>query len=97
MLEFLNEGQEVYLMNNMQILDRLVSIKSNADQRASTNLTENPACNHYHIKADTLESGINGLIMEIQNAMLAAQMFQYQDENLSSKKLRQFMNKQPAS
>jgi len=84
-------------MNYMQILDRLVSIKSNADQRAFLNLMENPACNQYHTKAVTLESGINGLIMEIQNAMLAEQMFQNENENLFLQKLRQFMDEQPAS
>jgi len=84
-------------MNYMQILDRLVSIKSNAHQRAFVNLIENPNCNQYHTKADTLESGINGLIMEIQNRMLAEQLLQNQPDNQFLPKLRQFMNKQPAS
>jgi hypothetical protein len=84
-------------MNYMQILDRLVSIKSNAHQRAFINLMENPGCNEYHTKADTLESGINGLIMEIQNMMLAEQLLQNQHDNLFLQQLRQFMNEQPAS
>ncbi len=84
-------------MNYMQILDRLVSIKSNAQQRAFLNLLENPGCNQYHTQADTLESGINVLIMEIQNTMLAEQMMKNQNENQFLQKLRQFMNEQPAS
>jgi hypothetical protein len=58
-------------MDYMQILDRLVSIKSNAHQRAFAISLERPGLNKYQSKADTLESGINGLIMEIQNAILA--------------------------
>ena len=84
-------------MNYMQILDRLVSIKSNAQQRAFLNLLENPACNQYRTQADTLESGINVLIMEIQNTMLAEQRMKTQNENQFLQKLRQFMNEQPAS
>ena len=84
-------------MNYMQILDRLVSIKSNAQQRAFLNLLENPGCNQYHTQADALESGINGLIMEIQNTMLAEQLLQNQHENQFVQKLGQFMNEQPAS
>lgn len=84
-------------MNYMQILDRLVSIKSNAYQRAFVNSLENPGCNQYHTKADTLESGINGLIMEIQNSLLAEQILNNQTENQFVQKLRKFMNEQPAS
>jgi|GEM_PF-2472908 len=84
-------------MNYMQILDRLVSIKSNAQQRAFLTSMENPGCNQYHTQADTLESGINGLIMEIQNTMLAEQLLQNQHENQFVQKLGQFMNEQPAS
>jgi len=61
-------------MDKMQILDRLVSIRSNAYLRASEYLNENPGCNQHVIKAATLESGINQLIMEIQNHLLAEQM-----------------------
>lgn len=61
-------------MDNMQILDRLVSIKSNAYQRASMNLKEHPGCNPYITQATTLESGINQLIIEIQNYILAEQI-----------------------
>lgn len=68
-------------MDYMQILDRLVSIKNNAHRRAFINLMENPGGNQYHTKADTLESGINGLIMEIQNTMLAEQLLKDQSEN----------------
>jgi len=68
----------------MQILDRLVSIKSNACQRASSNLKEDPGCNQYITKAATLESGINQLIMEIQNFILAEQMMRNQNDNPGS-------------
>ena len=84
-------------MDYMQILDRLVSIKSNAHRRAFVNSIENPGCNQYHTKADTLESGINGLIMEIQNTMLAEQLLKNQNESQFFQQLRQFMNEQPAS
>ncbi|MEA4926124.1 MAG: hypothetical protein VB084_12545 [Syntrophomonadaceae bacterium] len=71
-------------MNYMQILDRLVSIKSNAHQRAFAISMENPGSNRYQSQADTLESGINGLIMEIQNAILAGLFLQnQQDKRLS--------------
>ncbi len=61
-------------MDSMQILDRLVSIRSNAYQRASMNLKEHPGCNQYITQAATLESGINQLIIEIQNYILAEQI-----------------------
>jgi len=75
-------------VDNMQILDRLVSIKSNAYQRASSNLKENPGCNQYITKAATLESGINQLIMEIQNFILAEQIIRNQTDNPSSVSVR---------
>jgi len=75
-------------LDNMQILDRLVSIKSNAHQRASSNLKENPGCNQYITKAATLESGINQLIMEIQNFILAEQIIRNQNENPGSSTIR---------
>jgi hypothetical protein len=72
----------------MQILDRLVSIKSNAYQRTSANLKENPGCNQYITKASTLESGINQLIMEIQNYILAEQIMRSQNEGPDSGSVR---------
>jgi len=54
-------------MDNMQILDRLVSIKNNAQARAFTEVKENPECNQYIVKADNFENGIKQLILEIQN------------------------------
>jgi len=68
-------------MNHMQILDRLVSIKSNAHQRAFLNSMENPGCDPHHIKAETLESGINGLIMELQNYILVEELIKNQNEH----------------
>lgn len=67
-------------MNYMQILDRLVSIKSNAHQRAFAISIEKPGSNKYQSKADILESGINGLIMEIQNAILTDLFIQNQHD-----------------
>ncbi|MGI5920636.1 MAG: hypothetical protein ACOX6I_02765 [Syntrophomonadaceae bacterium] len=58
-------------MNKMDILSRLVSIKSNANGKAYTGARSNRSIDCYKIKASSLESGINQLIMELQNAILA--------------------------
>ncbi|MEN6462968.1 MAG: hypothetical protein ABFC94_16575 [Syntrophomonas sp.] len=58
-------------MNRMDILSRLVSIKSNAYGRAYAEIHESPSSYFYKIIAINLESGINQLIMEIQNSLLA--------------------------
>jgi len=60
-------------MDNMQILDRLISIKNNAQARAFVELRKKPESNQYVIKADNLESGIKQLIFEIQNIIIAEQ------------------------
>jgi hypothetical protein len=76
------KGDRRYInLDNMQILDRLVSIKSNAYQRASVNLKEHPGCNQFITKAATLENGINQLIIEIQNCILAEQIMKDQIDN----------------
>jgi len=61
----------------MQILDRLVSIKNNAQKRAFVEMREKPECNQYVVKADNLESGIIQLIFEIQNIILAEKKIGY--------------------
>jgi hypothetical protein len=55
----------------MDILSRLVSIKSNAYGRAYAEIHENQSSIFYKVIASNLESGINQLIMEIQNSLLA--------------------------
>ncbi|PKM78629.1 MAG: hypothetical protein CVU90_01115 [Firmicutes bacterium HGW-Firmicutes-15] len=68
-------------MDNMHILDRLISIKNNAQARALVELKENPEYNQYIVKADNLESGINQLIIEIQNIILAEQKMSCRNNN----------------
>ena len=65
-------------MENMQILERLVSIKSNANERASQESKGHPEQKHT-MKAFILEKGIEQLIIEIQNSMLS----EYQSTNSS--------------
>ncbi|PKM76677.1 MAG: hypothetical protein CVU90_11350 [Firmicutes bacterium HGW-Firmicutes-15] len=63
-------------MDNIQILERLVSVKSNAHERASQESKGHPE--HKHVmKAFILEKGIEQLIIEIQNSILA----EYQTTN----------------
>ncbi|PKM76450.1 MAG: hypothetical protein CVU90_12300 [Firmicutes bacterium HGW-Firmicutes-15] len=57
-------------MDTIQILERLVSIKSNAKERARQEQTEHPGTNQ-EMKAFILEKGIEQLIIEIQNSILA--------------------------
>ena len=66
-------------MDYMQILDRLVSIKNNAQARAFVEMRKKPDCNQYIVKADNLESGIIQLIFEIQNIILAEQKMNYRN------------------
>jgi hypothetical protein len=68
-------------MDNMQILDRLISIKNNAQARAFVEVRKKPECNQYVVKADNLESGIKQLIFEIQNIILAEQKMSYRNNN----------------
>lgn len=53
-------------MDTINILERLVSIKSNAQERANRELTLKQ-----DMKAYILENGIEQLIVEIQNSILA--------------------------
>lgn len=68
-------------MDYMQILDRLVSIKNNAQERAFVEMRNKPECNQYVVKADNLENGIIQLIFEIQNIILAEQKMSYRNNN----------------
>ncbi len=63
-------------MENIQILERLVSIKSNAHERASQESKGHPE-RKQEMKAFILEKGIEQLIIEIQNSLLA----EYQTTN----------------
>ena len=56
-------------MDKIEILERLVSIKSNAQGRASQESMEHPG-SQYEMKAFILEKGIEQLIIEIQNTLL---------------------------
>jgi len=56
-------------MDKMEILERLVSLKSNALGRAS-NESQEDIGRKFKIKAFILEQGIEQLIMEIQNGIL---------------------------
>lgn len=56
-------------MNKIDVLERLVSIKSNAQERAGRELEYLGHQNE--VKAFILENGIEQLIIEIQNAVLA--------------------------
>lgn len=55
-------------MDKMEVLNRLVSIRNNADRKAWEEFKTNESIK---IKAANLEYGINQLIMEIQNSILA--------------------------
>jgi hypothetical protein len=68
-------------MDNMTILDRLVSIKINAEERTFANLKGNPGCNQYFTKATYLESGIKQLIIEIQNVIFTEQTMENRVDN----------------
>ncbi|MEN6391561.1 MAG: hypothetical protein ABFD04_14205 [Syntrophomonas sp.] len=57
-------------MERAYILERLVSIKSNAQHRAYLESKGNIECQN-EMKAYFLETGIGILIMEIQNTILA--------------------------
>lgn len=61
-------------MDDMKILDRLVSIKINATERTSATVKEDPGCNPFVIKAAYLENGIKQLIIEVQNQIFASQI-----------------------
>lgn len=57
-------------MDKMEILERLISIKNNASERARQESNANPVL-YLEIKAFILQNGIEQLIMEIQNDYLA--------------------------
>lgn len=57
-------------MDTIHILERLVSIKSNAQARAMIESKKRDGHQH-EMKAFILENGIEQLIIEIQNSMLA--------------------------
>lgn len=57
-------------MDTIQILERLVSIKNNAQERARKESKEHPNSKP-EMKAFILEKGIEQLIIEIQNGILA--------------------------
>ena len=56
-------------MDRLQIIERLISIKNNSYRQPQTETANNP----YLVKAMLLEGGINQLILEIQNSILAEQ------------------------
>jgi|GEM_PF-4952394 hypothetical protein len=56
-------------MEESIILERLVSIKSNAEKRALQESKDHIE-NRYYMKAFLLEKGIDGLIIEVQNVIL---------------------------
>ncbi len=56
-------------VDRIKMLERLVSIKSNAQGRASQESMEHPG-SQYKMKAFILEKGIEQLIIEIQNTLL---------------------------
>ena len=57
-------------MDTIILLERLVSIKNNAQERANRESMENPLRKN-EMKAFMLQNGIEQLIMEVQNTMLA--------------------------
>jgi len=57
-------------MNRIILLERLVSIKNNAQERANQESMGNPI-RQSELKAFMLQNGIEQLIIEIQNTMLA--------------------------
>ncbi len=56
-------------MDNMEMLDRLISIKNNALARASRESKGNPVLRQ-EIKAYILQNGIEQLIIEVQNTLI---------------------------
>lgn len=61
-------------MDRYVILQRLVSIRNNAQVRVSRESKMLQSSNEYELKAFILEKGIEQLIMEIQNTILADSM-----------------------
>ena len=57
-------------MDKMEMLDRLISIRNNALARATRESNGNPVLRQ-EIKADILQNGIELLIIEIQNILIA--------------------------
>jgi len=57
-------------MDKIETLERLISIKNNANARASQESKGNPLL-HHEILAFILQNGIEQLIVEIQNTILA--------------------------
>lgn len=58
-------------MNQIKMLDRLVSLRNNALNRSDDRYREMNDLERYSVKAMLLEQGINQLIMEIQTNILA--------------------------
>ncbi|HBQ85981.1 MAG TPA: hypothetical protein DER33_07915 [Syntrophomonas sp.] len=61
-------------MDNIDILNRLVSIKNNAYGLAYDRVQPFPESDYFKIRASGLEYGIDLLIVEIQNAILAERL-----------------------
>jgi len=57
-------------MDKIEMLERLISIKNNAAERSKHESKGNPLL-HHEIKAYVLQNGIEQLIIEIQNTVLA--------------------------
>jgi hypothetical protein len=57
-------------VDKIEMLERLISIKNNATERAELESKGNPLL-HHEIKAYILQNGIEQLIIEIQNTVLA--------------------------
>ena len=68
--------REVFDLDKMTMLERLISIRINADERASLN--GNYRHNSYITKAELLENGIIQLIIEIQNSIIVEKLFSRQ-------------------
>jgi len=77
-------------VDNMKILDRLVSIKINANERTSAKLKEDPECNPYITKAAYLENGIKQLIIEVQNLVFTNQIKEHTIDELEYQLLNAF-------
>lgn len=58
------------MVDKIEMLERLISIKNNANERANQESKGNPVL-HQEIKAFILQCGIEQLIIEIQNTLLA--------------------------
>jgi hypothetical protein len=61
-------------MDNIDVLNRLVSIKNNAYGLAYDKVQPHPETDYFKIRACGLEYGIDLLIVEIQNAILAERL-----------------------